>query len=95
MAKALHDLPISDCNLLISDVGLPDGYGWDLLDQVELPRPIYAVTMSGFGTDIDRQRSMAGGFCEHLVKPIEPKMLDAVLNRAMGYAVGTGNTNTH
>ena len=81
--EALDRLPGSGCNMLISDVSLKDGSGWDLLRQADLPGPIFAVAVSGFGMSMDRARSQAAGFRHHLVKPIDPDELDAVLAEAM------------
>ena len=50
MAKALREVPASNADVLISDIGLPDGDGWELLSRLNLPRPIYAIAMSGYGT---------------------------------------------
>ena len=82
MTKALATLPLADCDVLISDIGLPDGDGWMLLCHLQLPRPIYAVAMSGFGTGTDLLKSKEAGFRQHLLKPINPEDLDAALETA-------------
>ena len=82
MTKALATLPLADCDVLISDIGLPDGDGWLLLRHLQLPRPIYAVAMSGFGTGTDLLKSKEAGFRQHLLKPINPEDLDAALETA-------------
>ena len=82
MTKALAALPGSDCDVLISDIGLPDGDGWMLLRRLQTPRPLYAVAMSGFGLGADRVRSQEAGYRHHLLKPIDPKELDATLEEA-------------
>lgn len=85
VAQALLELPLSETQLLISDVGLPDGFSWDLLWKMNGPGSRYAVTMSGLGSEEDRRRSLAGGYHEHLVKPIDHVTLDAVLARAAAH----------
>lgn len=60
-------------DLLLCDIGLPDGTGWDLMQR--LARPIRAIALSGFTTDDDIQRSKAAGFVDHLAKPIRPDVL--------------------
>ena len=50
MANALRAAARSGCDVLISDIGLPDGDGWELLNRLNLPRPMYAIAMSGYGT---------------------------------------------
>ncbi len=82
MTKALATLPRVDCDVLISDIGLSDGDGWMLLHHLQLPRPIYAIAMSGFGMGADQLKSQEAGYRRHLLKPIDPKELDAALAEA-------------
>ena len=82
MAEALEALPTADCEVLISDIGLPDGDGWELLRNARLSRPIYAIAMSGFGMNADRIKSKAAGFRHHLLKPFVPRELDDALEEA-------------
>lgn len=70
-------------DILLSDIGLPDGNGWDLLEELKARRPITAIAMSGYNTDADRARSKAAGFVEHLPKPLTPEELDSAFARAM------------
>ena len=82
VADALVALPDANCDVLISDIGLPDGTGWDLLQRLHLPRPIYAIAMSGFGMNADHARSRAAGFRHHVLKPFPLKELDTLLEEA-------------
>ncbi len=82
MTKALATLPGADCDVLISDIGLPDGDGWMLMRHLQLPRPFYAIAMSGFGMGSDHLRSQEVGFRRHLLKPIKPEELAAALEEA-------------
>ncbi len=68
-------------DLLLSDISLPDGDGWDLLRQLESSgrRPPYAVAMSGFGSGADVEKSRAAGFAAHLIKPFPPEELEDAL----------------
>ena len=79
MANALRAAARSGCDVLISDIGLPDGDGWELLNRLKLPRPMYAIAMSGYGTVSDRNRSKAAGYRHHLVKPMELEQLESIL----------------
>ena len=72
-----------DYDILLSDIGLPDGNGWDLLEELSARRPIKAIAMSGYNTASDRARSKAAGFAEHLPKPLTPDELDQAFDRAM------------
>lgn len=63
-------------DLLISDLGLPDGSGHDLLRELRsqgLRLP--AIAMSGYGQEDDIQRSYGAGFTAHLTKPASPEGL--------------------
>lgn len=82
MAQALELLPQASYDVLISDIGLPDGDGWELLRTVRLAQPLYAIAMSGFGMNADHVRSKAAGFRHHLLKPFVPDELDAALEEA-------------
>ena len=75
LAHALEPL-----DLLVSDIGLPDGSGLDLMRQLLSRRgPIPGIALSGYGTQEDISRSRAAGFRRHLVKPVDaPELLRAV-----------------
>lgn len=66
-------------DLLISDLGLPDGNGHDVIRRVRAHRIVPAIAMSGYGMDEDVRRSREAGFTEHLVKPIDvPQLITAI-----------------
>jgi signal transduction histidine kinase/CheY-like chemotaxis protein len=70
-------------DLLISDVGLPDGNGMDLVRYLRAQRPIRGIAISGFGMDADISKSLEAGFSEHLVKPVKLEKLEAAIARVM------------
>jgi two-component system CheB/CheR fusion protein len=82
MATALLEIPKSHCDVLISDIGLPDGDGWQLMEKLGDNRPPFAIAMSGYGTGNDQRRSRAAGYDHHLVKPFTPDALLALLSEA-------------
>ena len=82
MKEALQALPDAHCDVLISDIGLPDGNGWELMQRLGENRPAYAIAMSGFGQASDRQRSLHAGYRHHLLKPVEPNQLENLLDEA-------------
>ena len=84
MQAALAALPDADPDVLLSDIGLPDGTGWELLQRLQgrFRRPVYALAMSGFGLNADQARSRAAGFRHHLLKPFPPGRLDTLLEEA-------------
>ena len=79
---ALGTLPSLRCEVLICDIGLPDGTGWELLAKLNLPYPIFAVAMSGFGQNADSARSESAGFRRHLLKPFRAAEIDEMLAEA-------------
>lgn len=81
--EAVSILPESDCDVLLSDIGLPDGTGWDLPVQANalLHRPVFAVAMSGYGDQSDLIRSEKAGFQHHLVKPFHKAQLLDLLQK--------------
>ncbi|RZI98782.1 MAG: response regulator [Rubrivivax sp.] len=82
MQEALEQLPKADADVLLSDIGLPDGDGWELMRRLHLDHPVYAIAMSGYGMAEDRERSLAAGFRYHLVKPMDIEKLEALLAEA-------------
>jgi two-component system, chemotaxis family, CheB/CheR fusion protein len=68
-------------DVLLTDISLPDGTGWDLMGKLRKARrlPKYAIAMSGFGMNADRAKSIAAGFRCHLLKPLKPEQLDLAL----------------
>jgi PAS domain S-box-containing protein len=59
-----------DFDLIISDIGLPDGSGLELMQTLRFTKKIRGIAMSGFGMDDDVARSKEAGFSEHLTKPV-------------------------
>jgi CheY-like chemotaxis protein len=86
LAEALAAAPAAACDVLISDIGLPDGNGWELMARLGDDQPPYAIAMSGFGMVSDRQSSLAAGFRHHLLKPVEPNQLERLLDEAAAEA---------
>ena len=82
MTAALGALPKAEVDVLISDLGLPDGDGWELPGRVRLAPHVLAVALSGFGTPADRLKSREAGYRRHILKPFVPDELDAVLAEA-------------
>ena len=83
MRAAMEAAVQNQFDLLLSDIALPDGSGTDLMMQVRAIRPIPGIAMSGFGMQADIDRSLQAGFVDHLVKPVKPEQLEALINRIM------------
>ena len=81
MATALHAADEQSYDVLLCDIGLPDGDGWDLLRRLEASghRPPYAIAMSVLNLGEDVARSIAAGFALHLFKPFPPGALQKAL----------------
>lgn len=82
MQEALGVLEAQRIDVLLSDIGLPDGDGWELLRRTLPLHPVYGIAISGYGTPADKGRSRAAGFRHHLVKPFTVKDLEALLVEA-------------
>src|SRR2546421_4747985 len=68
-------------DVLLSDLRLPDGTGWELMQELSAEGRIPAVAMSGYNTEEDIARSMQVGFLDHIAKPLVPEELSAALDR--------------
>jgi two-component system, chemotaxis family, CheB/CheR fusion protein len=63
-------------DLLVSDLGLPDGSGLDLMRELRSHgHAVPAIAVSGYGQEQDVERSRAAGFSAHLIKPVDPDRL--------------------
>lgn len=89
MASAMQTLEETAVNVLISDIGLPDGDGWELMRKAVRVQPSpYGIAMSGFGMRSDREKSLQAGFRHHLIKPFLPEELDELLEAAAQSVAG-------
>lgn len=80
---ALALVQASTFDLLISDIGLPDGTGIDLLRHVLAIRPMPAIALSGYGMEADVLHSREAGFTAHLTKPVNLSELQRALQQIM------------
>jgi signal transduction histidine kinase/CheY-like chemotaxis protein len=76
--ELMEDYPFE---LVISDLGLPDGTGFDLMKELKRRRgnTFRGVALSGFGMETDVERSMEAGFEVHLIKPVNLERLNEIL----------------
>ncbi len=68
-----------DFQLLISDVGLPDGSGHDLMVKFKKKFSAKGIALTGYGTEQDVAQSQASGFTTHLTKPVRIELLENAL----------------
>ena len=65
--------------MLISDIGLPDRSGYDLMREVRLNKDLPGIALSGFGSEQDVAEAKQAGFAEHLTKPINFERLEKTI----------------
>ena len=85
IAETVDKLRGQAYDVLIADIGLPDGSGWELPQRLRtngVPAPPFAIAMTGFGRGDDIERSRTAGFRHHLVKPLDTRKLAAILDEA-------------
>jgi len=75
-------------DVLVSDIGLPDGSGIDLLKALRAKRDVFGIALSGYGMEEDIRRSGEAGFSHHLVKPVDLNKLDSIIQE-MSLPVGS------
>ena len=81
VAEALEAADNAHFDVLVSDLGLPDGTGFELMRQIRQRHPLKGIAMSGYGMEEDIRRSREAGFSKHLVKPVDISSLEqAILN---------------
>jgi len=69
-------------DVLVSDIGLPDGSGIQLMEKLKSDHQIFGIALTGFGMEDDLRRSHEVGFQHHLVKPVDLNKLDALIQQA-------------
>src|SRR5262245_47378595 len=77
--QAVEKVRTQDFDLLISDIGLPDRSGYDLMREVRLNKPLPGIALSGFGSEQDVNQAREAGFAEHLTKPINFERLEKTI----------------
>jgi len=79
--EALTAVQANDFEVVVCDLGLPDGTGLDLIRSIQSQRPIPAVALSGYGMEEDLQKCQEAGFRSHLLKPVKIDQLRQILNQ--------------
>jgi signal transduction histidine kinase/ActR/RegA family two-component response regulator len=74
-------------DLLISDIGLPDRSGYELMQELG-GHGLRGIALSGFGMESDINRARESGFSEHLTKPINFDRLEKVIRELLGNEAG-------
>ena len=77
--SALEIVESKEFDVVLSDIGLPDGSGYDIISQAKRRQPVKGVALTGFDKDEDIRRSKEAGFDFHLTKPVDFHELRSVL----------------
>lgn len=80
-AKALEILDTGRFDALISDIGLPETSGYELVRRAKQRHTLKGIALSGLGMEEDVRRSLEAGFDHHLTKPINFQELQSVLGK--------------
>ncbi len=81
--KALSIGQQQEFDLLISDIGLADGSGYELMHALQALSPVKGIALSGYGMKADVDRSVAAGFSAHLTKPCDLSALNATIEKVL------------
>jgi CheY-like chemotaxis protein len=81
--QAVEKARMQDFDLLISDIGLPDRSGYDLMRELRNSKGLRGIALSGFGMEHDVSKARAAGFSEHLTKPINFERLEEAIQNLM------------
>ena len=86
--EAIEAIDRQPFQLLVSDIGLPDGSGVEVMCHLRARHGDAArgVAISGYGLDVDRDRTRQVGFCIHLTKPVSVQALRDAMFKAMSGA---------
>ena len=83
MRKAMEILHSSRIDLLVSDLGLPDGNGFQLMRELTNISGAKGIAISGYGMEQDVERSNRAGFSAHLTKPINMVKLKETIKQVI------------
>ena len=79
--NALNIINSKEFDVVLCDIALPDGSGYDVIAEAKRKRPIKAVAITGFAATEDIERGKKAGFDFHLSKPVDFHELRAVLGQ--------------
>ena len=79
--NALNMLESKEFDVVLCDIALPDGNGYDVIAQAKRRRSVKAVALTGFSATEDIQRGKEAGFDFHLTKPVDFHELRSVLGQ--------------
>jgi two-component system, chemotaxis family, CheB/CheR fusion protein len=71
-------------DVVVSDVGLPDASGYELMEQMQKLYAVKGIAVTGSSRASDVERGKAAGFSAHLTKPVSIRKLEAALEQVAG-----------
>jgi PAS domain S-box-containing protein len=74
-------------HLIISDIGLPDGNGYDLMKEFNSRYNLKGIALTGYGMEKDVRSSQESGFLRHLTKPVRIQLLEEALASVVARSV--------
>ncbi len=80
IAEAFAAATVNTFDLVISDLGLPDGTGTELMQKLRSTYRLKGIALSGYGMEEDMARSRDAGFIAHLIKPVDFSQLKRALD---------------
>jgi len=78
---ALNMIDSKEFDVVLCDIALPDGNGYDVIAEAKRKRSVKAVALTGFAATEDIERGREAGFDFHLAKPVDFHELRAVLGQ--------------
>lgn len=79
---------VKNFNVVISDIGLPDQSGLDLMRQIQAKYGYPGIALSGYGMEEDLKNGLEAGFFAHLVKPVNMDQLRTLLSQVVSGKLG-------
>jgi len=70
-------------DLVLSDLGLPDGSGLDLMRELHRRYSVRGIALSGYGMEEDVHQSLGAGFDRHLTKPVNLQSLQTAIQEIL------------
>ena len=77
--SALEIVESKEFDVVLSDIGLPDGSGYEVITHAKRRQPVKGVALTGFDKEEDIRRGQEAGFDFHLTKPVDFHELRMVL----------------
>jgi CheY-like chemotaxis protein len=75
-AEALESLAQGRFDVLVTDIGMPEADGYELLRRARtLSADLPAIALTAFARETDRRMAIEAGYQEHVGKPVEPRQL--------------------